>query len=462
MRVCLLIVLCLLTFAAVGGGKGPLRDEFIETPDLVEMLLAGDFDHTTAIIEAYQAIYETDPARELHTVVPYRQFIDASYEKEKRKAVEIRLEEWEHHSVDSLAPYMAMCSYSYGLSSQTRGDERIRNLLDLRLHCGHAIKLNRKLPYAYGRLIKAARMNKERKEADNWLARGVSAVPESYFVRAAYQSLLSPRHGGTNEDMFAFAEQAQRYASRNPMLVRLLSDAHDNVGNQHFKKGDYMKAIASYRKSVEHYVWGNPLISMAAAWSRLGENDLAIESLTHAMEVRDTHRLYNRRAMAYSDAGRFEEALADIGKALATEPDSPTFLRTRANILYRMDDYTAALELYESLVKSGFATAWDWRRIAYIKQRKIIDIEAAEKSYLQALSMDPGSDWAWHEFATLLYNKKDPRAPAVFQRYLDVCASGKSCDPVLIDRSKRFVDCVNAVPDCALAPEEYSDWVPGA
>ncbi|MEN8109114.1 MAG: tetratricopeptide repeat protein [Pseudomonadota bacterium] len=424
--------------------------------------MEGDFGSINGIIEDYQAVYEADPARELHAVVPYRQFIDAAYLKDKRNVIEARLEEWEHHSVESFAPYMAMCSYSYGLASQTRGNDRIRNLVDLRLHCGHAIKLNPKAPYAYGRLVKAARMNKERKEADRWLRRGLSVLPESYFVRSAYQSLLSPRHGGSNEEMLAFAEQAQRHADSNPMLVRLISDAHDNIGNQHSRNDDYLKAITSYSKSLEFYVWGNPLISLAASYSAMGENDLAINALTRAMEVRDSYYLYKRRARVYSDAGRFEEALADIETALAAEPDNTDFLRTRANILYKMEDYAAALAVYETLVEVGSATAWDWRRIAYIKQRKIIDIEAAERSYIRALALEPSSNWAWHEFATLLYNKKDSRAPAAFQTYLDICATGKECDPVLVDRSKKFVACVNSEPECSLSTEEYRDWLPGA
>ena len=112
------------------------------------------------------------------------------------------------------------------------------------------------------------------------------------------------------------------------------------------------------------------------------------------------------------------------------------------------------------MVETGFATARDWRQIAYIKQRKIIDIEAAEQSYTRALAMDPYNTWAWHAFATLLYNKNDSRAPTAFQTYLDLCATGKACDPVSVDRSKKFIDCVNSVPGCTLKPEQYSDWVP--
>lgn len=222
----------------------------------------------------------------------------------------------------------------------------------------------------------------------------------------------------------------------------LISDAHDNIGNQHYRKNDYQKAISSYKKSYELYAWPNPLISLAATYSATGENDLAIEALTRAMEVTDPDYIFytfNRRARVYSDAGRFEEAITDINVALEAEPENPVFIRTKANILYKMEDYVAALVGYKRLVSMGSDNAWDWRQIAYIQHRKIVDIETAEKSYVQALAMEPDSAWTWHEFATLLYNKKDPRAPAAFQTYLNLCAAGADCDPVMVDSSKKFI-----------------------
>lgn len=462
MRPILIFLFSLLAVVSCDSINQAPRDEAIDTPDLIGMLKNGDFDGITRLIEDYQKIYESDPARELHAVVPYRQFIDASYLHEEKSMIEAQLEAWEHHSTDSFAPYMAMCSYSYGIASQKHGTAKTAAISDMRVHCSHALKLNPKLPYAYGRLIKAGRMDGNREEVDKWLRRGLTALPASYFVRSAYYSILSPKHGGSNEEMLGFANQAQEHVDSNPMLVRLLGDAHDKIGSQHMRRDDYQKAIASYKKSLQYYTWPNPLISMAAAYTSTGENDLAIDALTQAIELHGSLYTYMRRARAYSDAGRFDEAMADIDFALEDEPDNSQFIRQKANIYYKMEQYADALAGYERLVTMGRANAWDWRRIAYIKQRKIIDIPAAEESYLRALALEPDNDWAWHEYATLLYNKKDKRAPAAFQTYLELCSVKKGCDPVMVTRSKKFLDCVNGKPECVLETAEYSYWVPGA
>lgn len=76
--------------------------------------------------------------------------------------------------------------------------------------------------------------------------------------------------------------------------------------------------------------------------------------------------------------------------------------------------------------------------------------------------LDSRNTWVWHEFATLLYNNKDPRAPAAFQAYVDLCEAKKECDPVVEARSRKFVNCVNGKGVCELNAEEYSHWVPGA
>lgn len=462
MRLILVPIFCLYMLLAGCDRAQPPGEGDIETPDLISMIKAAEFDSVTRIIEDYQRRFEADPANELYAAVPYRQFIDAATDPD----LEQRMEEWEHHSTESFAPYLAMCSYSYGEAMKIRGNasasRKSKALSELRTHCDWALSINPRLPYAYGRLIKAGQMDNNRQEIERWLRKGLSVLPTSYFVRAAYQIGLDPSHGGSNEEMLAFAKQGQEYADQNPMLKRLLSNAYNTIGNQHSRKDEYEKAIIAYKQSIDYYIWVNPLISLSAMYSSTGEHKLAIDVLTRAIKLNNSPWTYKSRARIYADAGRFEEAMADIDFALEKQPDNQRFIKEQANIFFKMEEYSNALGAYERLVKLDAADAWVWKQIAYIKQRKIIDISAAEESFKHALALDPGDNWTWHSYATLLYNKKDKRAPVAFQAYVDICGSGENCNPVDLARSRKFLDCVNGNPDCELETTEYADWSPGA
>ncbi|MEK6758542.1 MAG: tetratricopeptide repeat protein [Deltaproteobacteria bacterium] len=107
---------------------------------------------------------------------------------------------------------------------------------------------------------------------------------------------------------------------------------------------------------------------------------------------------YMNRALAYDDAGRGEEAIADYDAALALKPGSVEAYNNRALIKAAQGAYAEAIADYNRAIEidPSYAIAYNNRGLAY---RSIGDTEKAIEDLKRAIEIDRGMTAAYRNLA---------------------------------------------------------------
>ena len=91
---------------------------------------------------------------------------------------------------------------------------------------------------------------------------------------------------------------------------------------------------------------------LAAIGLHVGQYDDAINLLERCLQLAPTFHLARQNyAMALSRRQRFNEALSQIGQLLTFEPNNPSYLLMKGNLLVRKGEHRAALQLYEAFLR---------------------------------------------------------------------------------------------------------------
>lgn len=85
----------------------------------------------------------------------------------------------------------------------------------------------------------------------------------------------------------------------------------------------------------------------AALHSYLGEWEASLADWSEAIRLDPSPALYYNRGVTYYCADRYDEAIADLGRSLAVEPQQPKALYNRGNALYELGELKAALDDYD-------------------------------------------------------------------------------------------------------------------
>jgi len=111
------------------------------------------------------------------------------------------------------------------------------------------------------------------------------------------------------------------------------------------------------------------------------------------------------RARAYRSAGRPREALNEIRRALASDPEDPYLLLYAAICASDLDEYVDALGYAQSLI--GVAPDWAAGHhqlgVIYLQLKRP---KEAEASIRQSIELDPESDDAWAALAIVLIQRR--------------------------------------------------------
>ncbi len=130
--------------------------------------------------------------------------------------------------------------------------------------------------------------------------------------------------------------------------------------------------------------------------------------------------LLNLRALDFEEAGRFDQALADLRRAHILAPDDFTILNACGLTLARMERREEALRCYDQALalKPDFGQAWFNR--GHVLER-VGETGEAARSYAKAVEIHPQNVQAWANMATLAARRGDPESTRVHaQRALDL------------------------------------------
>jgi len=210
----------------------------------------------------------------------------------------------------------------------------------------------------------------------------------AYKVRAAAHNRLE-----RYDEAIADANEALRFNSQD-------SFAYAYRGNAYYFKEQYDKARIDYENAILLYD-GNYFANMGM-YSLfnyiLQEYDNALTNLDKAIQFSpyqyDKHSLLNSRAFLYFYLGRYDEAMADINRAIGLEYFD-SYINTRGTIYRAMGNYGKAIEDYSNAIRisPNKSVFWMNRAIAHLLSGNQSSYEADRDRAVQLDSENAASAW---------------------------------------------------------------------
>lgn len=356
---------------------------------LREMLLNKEFEKLNISLSDYQKAYEKDVQKEDDLIDAYFAFSVSGTDYEEL------LNQWVDSHPDSYQPYLARASYFHYLGWESRGGKwasetshyQIKKMQEYFTKAKWDIEKSLKqkqdhiVPYYV--LINILKTTDERDEIKAIVDQALAKCPESFRIRSAYLLSITPRWGGSYEEMDRFAIEAQRHATKNTRLKALKGYAFYDIGDMQ---------------------------------STSKNHGLALEFLNKALAFGQESIFYEERSLIYEHLDRQDDALADINMAINLNPRDADFYYARSRILSNKEMFQEALkdtELADQLNPNNEEIAKQRKRIAeHLKysgysQEKSKNLSGAINDYSSSIQADPGNADSYYRRARAYIDKKD-------------------------------------------------------
>jgi tetratricopeptide (TPR) repeat protein len=134
-----------------------------------------------------------------------------------------------------------------------------------------------------------------------------------------------------------------------------LSDVNSCLGLNNAPPPDQVTACTKVLNSgkVKKGFDGEYYAARAAAYTMMREYDNALADLNKALQTRQTTEIYFQRAVLYLGLGQTEAGKKDLDKVLSMKPGFAAAHLLRGTVAYRAGDFKAALTDFDAAVKSS-------------------------------------------------------------------------------------------------------------
>ena len=107
------------------------------------------------------------------------------------------------------------------------------------------------------------------------------------------------------------------------------------------------------------------------------------------LDSRDLAAIYINRGILYKSLERYEEALADYGRAKELKADFPEIYLNQGNVFFRSGDLDRAVEEYSRALELDISVAHVVRVNRGMAHEKLGDLDRAEADYRRAIELAP-------------------------------------------------------------------------
>ncbi len=385
-------------------GAVPFRTSMnIESIKAIRALLMDrNFEKLNALLENYEKTYGVKD----DLIDVYDSF--SVYEP----GLEDMFSEWVAKFPDNYQPYLARGVYYVYMGYASRGTawakdttnaqfakmEHYFSLAEQDIDKAMAMDRNIVAPYFFALRVFGASSNMSKDRAIEILKQGLAINPASFRLRSIYLLRITPRWGGSYEEMDAFAADAQKYAADNPRIAALRGYAYYDAGDMKLISGDYTASLALLDKALTYGELPLFLTDRATAYMNLQMPAEALKDIIRALELaQNDGEAYLIRSELLAEQGRLKEASADIEMANAIDPNSPDDKDKRRSlsdkqvyVAYQLQkkDLSGSIGRYDLAVRydPGNASAYYWRARAYVSEN---NLEAAYSDLQKAIELKP-------------------------------------------------------------------------
>lgn len=195
-----------------------------------------------------------------------------------------------------------------------------------------------------------------------------------------------------------------------------------NLGNSSYMTGRFADAAKYYERSLQISP-GDPgvLENLSYTYFRLGNEAKGIEILRKIEADKGGYRPHYVWGRLLAEAGRFEEAEAELRKAAKLKPDSIKTLEELGNVLMKAEKPDEAIAIYSELLQMdpGNYSYWYKTANAYTGRKRWKD---AVSCYREALRIRPESYMAYYGMAVALEETGDRKAAVkAYEKAKELC-----------------------------------------
>ncbi|MEK6680463.1 MAG: tetratricopeptide repeat protein, partial [Nitrospirota bacterium] len=226
------------------------------------------------------------------------------------------------------------------------------------------------------------------------LLKGVAAL--FFTLLLAFYSLLTISRNYDWQDAFTLWK-ATIYTTP------LSSVAHNNLGLEYNKRGEYIYAIVEYKKAIEASPsYSHALSNLGDIYLKIGLIDEAIDLYKKAIEAEPDYTIaHNNIGFAYHEKGLYEKALAEYKKAIELNPRDPLFYNNLGILYASMKRYNDAVTEYKKAlsIEPKDVNAYNNLGVVYAKEGRFNEAEAEVR---KALAIDPENTLAKRTLQAIL------------------------------------------------------------
>jgi len=335
----------------------------VDRPALRSLLVNRRFERLTEVVEKFQAAFEADPRREDWMADAYEVL---GYAHEREREV---IDAWVAATPRSFAPYLARATYWEHTGFLWRGSrlardtssfefESMREAFDrARQDARKALSLRPRLVEARRLLISVNVADGDRESAAKAMEEALALCPTCVHVRAQWLWALKPRWGGTLEEMEEFATRRADPGTPGHRLLRGYVDLER--AHEAREGGKEAEAQASIDRACALGAWQFLVARADARGPKARDEYLA--DLERANAIQPGHsEILSRRATAYAQANRWQEAAQDLLVVLRSRPNSVTGNWLHPRVLRALD--SLAWKEHEAGRDGTAATLYDLAR----------------------------------------------------------------------------------------------------
>lgn len=372
----------------VSANDPPLKTLF-PALDIRKMLGNKNFEKLNMTLSDYYQAYTQNVRNE---DALYNAFYSFSVNDENYEPL---LNEWVKSHPDSYQPYLARAFYFYNFGWKGRGNKWASETMDVQREemsryfsqakkdLEQVLQIKPNHVVSYYLLINMYKATGGKYEIREIAKKALKENPNSFSIRSSYLLSLTPRWGGTYTEMDQFATEAQKYVLKNPKLKVLQGYTFYDAGSMHLNAKNY---------------------------------GVALQYLDKALSFGDLAMFYEERADVYYRMDKDDEALKDIGRAIAMAPQNADFYLLKSKILGSKKMMHAALkdvEIADQLSPNDeyIAKQKKWLADSFIysgyAQQKSKNLSGAVMDFNAAIQINPGNADAYYRRARAFIDQKN-------------------------------------------------------
>lgn len=352
------------------------------------------------------------------------------------------LAHWREAYPDSAPAHLAFGLYSLRLGWVVRGEKyshytnphrfkEMRRYFDAAKEAlRKAVTLRPKTELAWASLIAIAKTVSDRAGVESLFYKAVVHVPASSAVFGAYYSALDPKWGGSAALQTVLKQRIQITFPDNPDFAWFAETGELAEAWALYDKNDLEGALARFDNLIAKRPDADYREGRALCLFYLKRFDEAFAEMKRALAAEPGRRSFYRRLarlqQRMTDKEQWRAAERNFNIAVSLDPYDPAGLVERADFLRHLGKMKAARQDLDRALFFG-ALDDDVRNSRRLYFLTVGDIESALAEAEKMVALVPANPRNLYAYGSTLYTDRDCLAREVLERYTALCDAGGKC-----------------------------------